>query len=147
MIGVEDCNGFFQGEYKTQNDQRGDSFNITPYYMNQDCKDKDCKIQFSQGVAYTQEGMAGVEISAAGVNDRYFSGLGFIFEFKRTMGTGEDVLYERAGTTRAKVSSFGSIARPSLDRGIFKNCVELFSFPASHIRKFFLFPAFVFSDK
>ena len=91
--------------------------------------------------------MAGVEISAAGINDGKFSAPRLIFKFEGTIGAGEIIFYERAGASRAKMSSFGGVTRLALDGCVFENQLEFFSFFAGNTRELFLFPVFVLSDK
>ncbi len=91
--------------------------------------------------------MAGVEVSAARINDRELSGAGLALEVKAAGRTGEAVFDEGVCASRAKVGSMLSGALLAVERDGFEQGLYLGFFSARYAGKSFLRAIFVFGDE
>ena len=91
--------------------------------------------------------MAGVEVSAAGVNDGELSGAGLALEMEAAGRAGEAVFDEGVCASRAKVGSLLSLALLAVKGDGFKQGLYFGFFSAGYVVKPFLSAIFVYCDE
>lgn len=91
--------------------------------------------------------MAGVEVSAARINDREFSGAGLALEVEAAGRTGEAVFDEWICASRAKMDSLLSLALLAFEGDGFEQGLYFGSFSSCYAGESFLSAIFVFGDE
>ena len=145
--GVLDGEEFFEDEQYGEEDQGKACLGVTAEDIDQGYGGIEYEHEFAGGVTEAEEGMAGIEVTAAGQSDAQLAGAGLALEFKLTVGTDELVPNKFAGAARAQMGAFGKVLGDRSRGQGSEEGLYFFSFAAGQVEKLVGGAGVVFNDE